>query len=153
MTTHRLWLSTLLLASAMTAQAQVALNDTVPGSGPAEERRAVLQTLNDYLRVTDLREKAAVSRALHPTAPLSSVTPGGAVRHMTQDEWWERVSRIPEGTPPRKSELRLLDVAGVAAQVRIDITDARGQTSTDLLTLLKTRDGWRIMGKVLSVPL
>lgn len=134
-------------------QAQLQLDDTVQGGGPAEERLAVLQTLNDYLWVTDHRDRAAIRRALHPTAPLSSVTSGGALRHMTQDEWWERVGRIPDGTPPRKSVLRLLDVAGVAALARIDITDARGQACTDLLTLLKTREGWRIVSKALSVPL
>lgn len=153
MVSPRIWLATLLLACGLAGQAQTVLDNTVAGGGSVEERRAVLQTLNDYLRVTDLREKAAIARALHPTAPLSSVTLGGAIRHMTQEEWWERVGRIPEGTPPRKSELRLLDVAGVSALARIDIIDARGQTSTDMLTLLKTREGWRIVGKVLSVPL
>ena len=41
----------------------------------------------------------------------------------------------------------------MAAVARIDISDARGNTSSDLFTLQKTKDGWRIINKVLSVPL
>lgn len=153
MTSTQALLASLLMAIVPAAQAQTALDDTVLGGGPQDERQAVLQTLNDYLRVTDHKDRPAIGRALHPTAPLSSVTSAGAVRHMTQDEWWDRISRIPDGTPARKSVLRLLDVAGVSAVARIDITDPRGNSSTDLMTLLKTREGWRIVGKVLSVPL
>jgi hypothetical protein len=44
-------------------------------------------------------------------------------------------------------------VVEAAAIARVDITDARGSTSTDLFTLLKTAQGWRIVNKVLSSPL
>jgi Putative lumazine-binding len=103
--------------------------------------------------VTDAREKAAVARSFHPAALLNSVASAGGVRGMTQEEWWERVSSIPSDTPPRTSSIKLVEVVGVAAIARIDIIDAKGRTSTDLFTLLKTADGWRIINKVLSTPL
>ena len=112
-----------------------------------------MQVLRDYLRVTDVRDKAAIQLSFHPSALLNSVTAAGTVRSMTQDEWWERVSRIPADTPARKSSITLVEVANVAAVARIDITDARGNASSDLFTLQKTKDGWRIINKVLSVPL
>jgi hypothetical protein len=127
--------------------------DKVAGSGPAAERMAVVKVLQDYLRVTDFRDKGAIGKSFHPTAFLGSVTASGALKLVTQDEWWERVSRIPENTPPRKSAISLIEVVNAAAVARIDITDAKGNVSTDLFTLLKTADGWRIVNKVLSAPL
>lgn len=82
----------------------------------------------------------------------SSVSREGTLRAMTQDEWWSRVSRIPANTPPRRSLIVLVDVASAAALARIDVTDARGNSSTDLFTLQKTQDGWHIVSKVLSIP-
>jgi hypothetical protein len=125
----------------------------ISGDGPVEERAAVVKVLQDYLRVTDLRDRDAIGKSFHPTTVLSSVTAGGALKLMTQDEWWERVSRIPKDTPARKSVITLVEVVNAAAVARIDITDARGNTSTDLFTLLKTAQGWRIINKVLSSPL
>ena len=143
-----------LIAFSMTpAAAAPELPSGLSGSGVLEERVAVVQVLRDYLRVTDARDKTAIPLAFHPTALLSSVTAAGVVRYMTQDEWWDRVSRIPSDTPPRKSSITLVEVINAAAVARIDITDARGSTSSDLFTLQKTKDGWRIISKVLSVPL
>jgi Putative lumazine-binding len=141
------------VASTAVAIGTPELPGVVSGSGPAEERTAVVQVLRDYLRVTDARDKAAIQLSFHPSALLNSVTASGIVRSMTQDEWWERVSRIPANTPARKSSITLVEVANVAAVARIDITDARGNASSDLFTLQKTKDGWRIVNKVLSVPL
>ncbi len=141
------------VASTAVAIGAPELPSVVAGSGPAEERAAVVQVLRDYLRVTDARDKAAIQLSFHPSALLNSVTAAGTVRSMTQDEWWERVSRIPANTPARKSSITLVEVANAAAVARIDITDARGNTSSDLFTLQKTKDGWRIVNKVLSVPL
>lgn len=145
----------LLLSCALciTAHAQsVALAD-IGGGGPEADREAVAQVLQQYLRVTDAKDPQAIGRALHGSALLASVTPGGALKLMTQDEWWDRVARIPDGTPARRSQLRLVDVVGVAAVARIDISDAQGRSSSDLFTLLKTQAGWRVVSKVLSVPL
>ena len=141
------------VASTAVAIAAPESTNVVAGSGPAEERAAVVQVLRDYLRVTDFRDKAAIQLSFHPSALLNSVTTAGTVRSMTQDEWWERVSRIPADTPARKSSITLVEVANVAAVARIDITDARGNTSSDLFTLQKAKGGWRIINKVLSVPL
>lgn len=124
-----------------------------PGAGPEEERAAVAEVLRQYLRVTDFRDRSAIARSFHPAAVLNSASRAGTLKAMTQDEWWDRVSRIPADTPPRQSKVVLIEVVGVAAMARIDITDARGNSSSDLLTLQKTADGWRIVNKVLSVPL
>lgn len=139
-----------LAAVALTAQAQELKQ--IPGAGPADERAAVLETLLSYLRVTDEQSASSIPRAFHPVASLMSVTPAGGVATLSQDAWWERVSR-PRTEPLRRiSVVRLIDVEGQAAIARIDISTGR-LTSTDFLTLLKTRDGWRIVNKILSIPL
>lgn len=127
--------------------------DKIAGAGPAAERTAIVKVLEHYLRVTDFRDEGAIAKSFHPTAFLTSVTASGALKLMTQDEWWDRVSRIPAGTPPRRSVITLIEAVDAAAVARVDITDAKGNTSTDLFTLLKTADGWRIVNKVLANPL
>ncbi|MBA3678298.1 MAG: nuclear transport factor 2 family protein [Sphingosinicella sp.] len=104
------------------------------------------------MRVTDERDQLSVSRAFHPLATLMSVTSQGGLNVMSQDVWWERVSRIPPGNLRRASRVALIDITGSAAVVRIDISS--GETSsTDYLSLLKTRAGWRVVSKILSSPL
>ena len=125
----------------------------IAGSGNHEERERVVQVIHEYLRVTDYRDKRAIAKSFHPMAVLNSVTGTGALRSMSQDEWWERVSRIPPATQVRLSKFTLVEVVGVAAVARVDITDARGHPSTDLFTLQRTSVGWRIVNKVLSIPL
>jgi hypothetical protein len=153
---RRIFSTIVILALLAQAHSVLAVSDSldkISGTGPADERAAVIQVLREYLRVTDFQDRDAIGKSFHPTAVLSSVTAGGALKLMTQDEWWERVSRIPKDTPPRKSVITLVEVVNAAAMARIDITDARGNTSTDLFTLLKTAQGWRIINKVLSSPL
>lgn len=132
---------------------QVGKPETIPGNGPEAEREAVRKVLGHYLAVVDTRDKSAIARAFHPTAVLSTVTNAGSVASMTQDVWWERVSRIPQSAAPRTSTIRLVEVAGITAIARIDIVSAAGTSSTDMFTLLKTADGWRIINKTLSTPL
>ncbi|QTD57336.1 nuclear transport factor 2 family protein [Parasphingorhabdus cellanae] len=126
----------------------------VMGDGPKSERMAVLQTLNTYLTVTDEKDHSAIEKSFHPTALLMSVSSKGALRSLTQDFWWERVSQIPEDQAPRTSKILIIDVSGHAAIARIDITNGGdGTTSTDYFNLQKTSAGWRIVNKTLSKPI
>ncbi len=126
----------------------------IMGSGPESDRIAVLQTLNTYLLVTDEKDHSAIKESFHPTALLMSVSSKGALRSLTQDFWWERVSQIPEDQPSRTSRVLIIDVSGHAAIARIDITNGGdGTTSTDYFNLQKTSVGWRIVNKTLSQPI
>ncbi len=126
----------------------------IAGSGPEQEREAVVATLDAYLDVVDKKRKSAIREAFHPIGVLMSVSQAGGLRVLTQDDWWERVARIPENAPARESSIILIDVSGHAAVARIDITNgATGRTTTDYFNLQKTNDGWRIVNKTLSEPL
>jgi hypothetical protein len=124
------------------------------GEGPRNERLAVLKTLKTYLTVTDDKTFAAIDESFHPAAYLMSVSRKGALRSLTQDFWWERVSQISDEQPKRISKFLIIDVSGHGAMARIDITNVvTGKTSTDYLNLQKLDSGWRIVNKTLSTPL
>ena len=124
------------------------------GEGPRDERLAVLETLKTYLTVTDEKENAAIRKSFHPTAHLMSVSKNGALRSLTQDFWWERVSQISDDHPGRTSKFFIIDVSGHAAVARIDIKNrGTGLVSTDYLNLQKLDSGWLIVNKTLSTPL
>lgn len=128
--------------------------DGIAGGGPTTDRLAVLQILKIYLTVTDDKSESAIRASFHPTAYLMSVSKKGGLRTLTQDFWWERVSRIPEDTPVREFRFRLIDVSGHAAVARIDIKNGvSGNTSTDYINLQKVAAGWRIVNKTLSSPI
>lgn len=128
--------------------------DGIAEEGPRAERLAVLETLKTYLTVTDEKENAAIRKSFHPSAYLMSVSRKGALRSLTQDFWWERVSQISDDQPGRISKFLIIDVSGHAAMARIDIKNgSTGAISTDYLNLQKLDSGWRIVNKTLSTPL
>lgn len=143
-----------MFAVAVAAAALICVTPApVLAQSPDADRAAIEKALRDYVAVVDEREPAAAKRAFHPTAPLASVSRGGALTLMTQDQWLERVSRIPADAAKRKADIVMIDQQGVAAVARVDITAPDGAKSTDYFALLKTADGWKITHKLLSVPL
>ncbi len=145
--------SVIVLVVTITGPAAAADLPGIAGTGPKAERSRVLRALEAYLSVVDGKDHSAIEKAFHPTGLLMSVSRAGALRFVTQDEWWERVSRIPAGVKPRTSIVRMIDVSGVAAVARVDITGGTGQRTTDYFSLQKVDEGWRIVNKTLSVPL
>jgi hypothetical protein len=139
-----------MIASSVSAQPI----EGILGNGPAADRTAIAGVLTSYLSVTDQKRQSAITEAFAPGATLMSVGRDGAIKAMSQGEWWERVSRIPAGAPARNSRIVMVDVAGVAAVARIDITNEQtGRVSTDYFNLMKTVSGWRIVNKTLSIAL
>jgi hypothetical protein len=154
MTQFRRFLIPALITFLAAVPASASDLDGIVGGGPEADRLAVLQTLKIYLTVTDDKIESAIRNSFHPTAYLMSVSAKGALRSLTQDFWWERVSRISEDTPVRESKVLIIDVSGHAAIARIDIKNgASGDTTTDYFNLQKVAAGWRIVNKTLSEPI
>ena len=126
--------------------------DGIAGHGANEERAAIVTALSDYLRVTDELSEPSIGKAFHPLALLMTVSTNGRLNILTQDNWWERLSNVKAGTISRDSRIVLIDTTGLAAVARIDIT-TNGRTTTDYFSLMKVKDGWRIVNKTLSAPL
>jgi hypothetical protein len=110
------------------------------------DQAAIKVVVQQYLDVTDKKDAESIKKAFHADAKLLSVGKNG-LNQMTQEEWWQRVSRIP-GKVERTSKIALIDVKGIAAVVRIDF-----ERSTDYLSLLKINDEWKIVYKTLSTKL
>jgi hypothetical protein len=111
------------------------------------EKEKILQTIAQYLRVTDYKDSSAIAKSFHPNAKLMSITRTGVLQEMTQAEWWSRLSRITNPVV-RRSKVTVLDISGITASVKVEF-----ETSTDIITLLKFDSGWRIVNKTLSVEL
>ena len=99
------------------------------------------------LTVTDNKDSSAIAQAFYPEAKLMSVTKSGALKQMTQAEWWGRISQI---TNPkvRKNKITILDITGVSAVVKVEF-----ETSSDHISLLKMNNEWKIVNKTLSTIL
>lgn len=76
-----------------------------------------------------------------------SVSKDGALKQMSQAEWWQRVSRITNPVV-RKSNITMLDISGVSASVKVEF-----DKSTDHILLLKFNGKWKIVNKTLSIVL
>jgi hypothetical protein len=110
------------------------------------DKEAIKRVVQQYLDVTDKKDFDSIKKAFHPDAKLLSVGKIG-LNQMTQEEWWQRISRIP-GKVERTSNIVMIDVTGLAAVVKIDFG-----RSTDYLSLLKVNDEWKIVNKILSTKL
>jgi hypothetical protein len=136
------------LTSAPRAETRV-VGDAIGGAGPAGDRAEVEKVLRAYLRVMDEQSEASIAQSFHPAAFLMSAKGNGELNAMTQATWWERISRPGLGRVDRTSTIRYIDVEGAAAMARVDVARG-GSTSTDFFTLLRLKEGWRIVNKVVS---
>jgi hypothetical protein len=139
---------TALVASRTRAETRE-VGDAIGGAGPPEDRAAIEAVLRTYLRVMDEQSEASIAQSFHPAALLMSVKGSGELNAMTQSTWWQRISRPGIGRVDRTSTIRYIDVVGAAAMARVDVA-RDGSSSTDFFTLLRLKDGWRIVNKVVS---
>ncbi len=130
------FLTTILFASNI-AKAQTRHN----------EKMEVEKVIKTYLTVTDLKDSTAILKAFHPEAKLMSVNSKAELKQLSQTEWWQRISKIANPVV-RKSKIKVLDISGISAVVKVEF-----EKSTDLITLLKFNNEWKIVNKILSVVL
>jgi hypothetical protein len=132
---YTVFLHILFLASSMNARVE------------GNDKNEILKIVKAYISVTDHKDSTALAKSFHPDAKLLSVNSLGNLKSMTLEEWWSRISRIPNPVI-RKSTIRILDISGVAAVVKVEFT-----TSSDYISLLKINNEWKIVNKILSIVL
>lgn len=77
----------------------------------------------------------------------------GAVTQLTRDQWIERIEkgkaeRKPDAPRPKTTaEITVLDRAGDAAVVRVNLFRDGKQVFTDYISLYRFADGWKMVGK------
>ncbi len=117
------------------------------GQDKSKDEAEILKVIKLYLSVTDSKDSTAILASFHPDAKLLSVNKNGELKIMSLNEWWSRVSRIPN-PKIRKCAITTLDITGVSASIRVEF-----DTSCDHISLLKLNNGWRIVNKTLSIVL
>ncbi|MGN6105547.1 MAG: nuclear transport factor 2 family protein [Kofleriaceae bacterium] len=114
------------------------------GVEPDGPERAV----ETYYRASDGARSQLLRAAFHPTAHMMSVD-RGALRSVTQLEWWQRLDALQAPEPADARSLTVLDREGPFALVEaVSRWPSRG--FHDLMLVVDTGDGWRIVGKVFA---
>jgi hypothetical protein len=116
-----------------------------PASAPPNEG-APEHAVRAYFRAGDEGSSAQLRAAFHPSAVMQWVDDGGALGTRTQLDWWLAL----EGAPPRPAQqrtLRVIDREGPLVLIEA-ISDWPTHRFDDLLLVVRTPDGWRIVGKV-----
>jgi hypothetical protein len=75
------------------------------------------------------------------------------VTQLMRDAWIERItsSKAKAGDAPRpttKADIKVLDRAGNAAVVKVDLFHDGKQIFTDYISVYRMSDGWKLVGKV-----
>jgi hypothetical protein len=73
------------------------------------------------------------------------------------DEWFVRIEELKQQNPElwaasAVSIFHIIDEAGNAAVVKLDVFRGETHFSTDYMLLYKFEAGWKIVSKVFSVP-
>ena len=93
----------------------------------------------------------AMRAGFHPEFVMF-VNAEDGVRRVTLDEWAERVAAAgadPDRKSPRiEAALEVVGETADAAVVRVELTRDGRHVFTDFLSLYRTADGWRIVGKI-----
>lgn len=93
----------------------------------------------------------AMRAGFHPEFVMF-VLSDGAVRQVTIDQWAERVAAEgakPDRVPPEvDADLEVIGQSGDTAVVRVELSRDGEHAFTDFLSLYRTAEGWKIVGKV-----
>ncbi len=95
----------------------------------------------------------AMRRGFHPEFRMY-VLKDGAATVVTRDEW---IARLEQGAasakakPQIKAEYPMIEVAGNASVVRVELHRDGRHTFTDFLSLYRFADGWKIVAKTFQL--
>lgn len=112
------------------------------GEQAPSEREAVLRTIDLYIEGGRTGSGAVMKRAFHDGANIYSAGGGGPIQLLFD---------LVDGKPPAKEipyTVPHLEIADDVAMARVEIDNWAGARYTDMFTLLKTGDGWKIVSKV-----
>lgn len=140
-------LSTLLFgATAISCVAGATAPSTTPVA-PADSPEATIAT---YFKASDTGSSQLLRAAFHPAAQMQWIDDTGAAQLLTQLAWWRRLdARTPSAppTPATGRRFEVLDREGPLALVEA-VSAWPTHVFDDLMLVVRTPDGWRIVGKV-----
>ncbi|NIS80234.1 MAG: hypothetical protein GTO14_08500 [Anaerolineales bacterium] len=101
------------------------------------------------------QDKALIDMGFHPAFEML-VLDQNEVEKVDVPSWLQRIEAMKQENPELWSsktnhEFKLIDVAGSAAVVKLDVYKGVTFFSTDFMLLYKFEDGWKVVSKVFSV--
>lgn len=102
--------------------------------------------MTSYFRASNTGSSKFLRAAFHPSAHLQWVEPTGELTIVTQLQWWQRLDAKP-AVPTEDRRIEVLDREGPLALVEA-VSRWPTHTYDDLLLVVRTPGGWRIVGKV-----
>ncbi len=112
----------------------------------AKEYEAIAKALQPYIDGARSGKGADMKPAFHETATIFG--------HAGEDLLAGPIQLLFDWAddngpaPALQTQIESVDIVGTAATVRLELINLNGYQYTDLLSLLKTDDGWTIVNKV-----
>ena len=106
-------------------------------------------------RIHETQDETTVKSGFHQDFVML-VLQDDVMQKVNLDEWFGRIEVMKTENPALWSaeticEFLMIDVAGNAAVVKLDVYKGETFFSTDYMLLYKFQEGWRIVSKVFSV--
>jgi hypothetical protein len=120
-----------------------------PSAPPPRQNLTPEEAVQTYFRASDTSSSRLLRSAFHPGAAMHWVEgDGGELRVRTQLEWWQRLDAgANHPRPATEHQMTVLDREGPFALVEA-LSRWPDHTFDDLLLVVDTPAGWRIVGKV-----
>jgi hypothetical protein len=122
------------------------------------DREAIRQVIEEaYIRgIHETQDKELVRGGFHPDFTMFVQQEDRMVK-VGLDEWFVRIEELKQQNPElwaasAVSIFHIIDEAGNAAVVKLDVFRGETHFSTDYMLLYKFEAGWKIVSKVFSVP-
>ncbi len=120
-----------------------------------DDKKLVKQTIVDaYIKgLQTNRDTVAMKKGFHEGFRMFVQEKDGSVRHVTRDDWADRVDEgkrknSDRPTPNITHKIPVVEVEGNAAIARIEVYRDGKHIFTDFMSLYKDRAGWKIVGKI-----
>lgn len=109
------------------------------------DHEAIRVCIDHYFRAGDQGNADALRAAFHPSAPVCSVGPDGALATLSQPEFEARVT----AAGPRPARERHIDWIGVAGDAAAATVRSEYETFAfvDFMSLLRIDGRWQIVAK------
>lgn len=108
----------------------------------ADEREAIAKTIDVYIDGGRKGRGEVMKSVFHDGANIYSTAGGGPIQLLFD---------LVDSKPPAGEiayTIANVDIAGTIAMARVEIPDWGGTKYTDMFTMLKTDNGWKIVSKV-----
>jgi hypothetical protein len=110
----------------------------------------VRQVVETYLHGLKFNDVPSFRKAFWPEAKLLFVGKNGALRQLTQEDWYKGFASVAGKEEEGTLRILSVEVSGVAASVKVEEIYPK-ERYVNYLSLLKVSGGWKIVNKIFDV--